>query len=74
MAAGDERFLDSFCAGRGEDLVRLTDEEIDASGTSSAEVRSWIMLSGAFEGKTAERVFYAPIEGFLTGCAQCVVR
>ena len=70
----DERFLDAFCAGRGEELASLTDEEIDASGSSSAEVRTWIMLSGAFEGKTAERVFYAPIEGFLTGCGQCVIR
>jgi hypothetical protein len=52
----------------------LTDEEINASGSSSGEVRSWIMLAGAFEGKAAERVFYAPIEGFLTGCGQCVVR
>jgi aromatic ring-opening dioxygenase catalytic subunit (LigB family) len=57
----DERFLDAFCANRGDELMGLTDEEINASG-------------GAFEGKAAERVFYAPIEGFLTGCGQCVVR
>lgn len=70
----DERFLDAFCAGRGDELARLSDAEIEASGTSSAEVRSWIMLAGAFEGRRPERVFYAPIDGFLTGCGQCVVR
>lgn len=70
----DERFLDDFCAGRGEALAALSDREIAAAGSSTGEVRAWIMLAGAFAGRAAERVFYAPIQGFDTGCAQCILR
>jgi aromatic ring-opening dioxygenase catalytic subunit (LigB family) len=69
----DRRFLDAFCAGDGEWLAALSDTEIAATGTASGEVRSWIMLAGAFAGKKAERIFYEPIRGFDTGCAQCLV-
>ncbi len=69
----DRRFLDAFCAGDGERLAALSDEEIAVSGTSSGEVRSWIMLAGVFAGKKAECLFYEPIHGFDTGCAQCLV-
>jgi aromatic ring-opening dioxygenase catalytic subunit (LigB family) len=71
--AFDRRFLGLFCAGDGERLASLSDAEIAASGTSSGEVRSWIMLAGAFAGKKAECLFYEPIRGFDTGCAQCLV-
>lgn len=72
--AFDERFLDAFCGGRGEALAAMTDAEIAAAGSSTGEVRTWIMLAGAFAGRKAERVFYAPIAGFDTGCGQCIVR
>jgi hypothetical protein len=70
----DRRFLDDFCAGRGEALAGLTDAEISAAGSSTGEIRSWIMLAGAFAGRTAEPVMYEPIRGFDTGCAQCLIR
>jgi hypothetical protein len=70
----DERFLDAFCSGRGASLAAMTDAEIAAAGSSTGEVRSWIMLAGAFAGRPAERVFYAPIAGFGTGCGQCLIR
>jgi len=69
----DRRFLDHFCAGRGEMLAALSDQEIAATGASSGEIRSWIMLAGAFAGRTAERVMYEPIKGFDTGCAQALI-
>ena len=68
----DQRFLDNLCAGRGEALTELGDAEISAAGSSTAEVRSWIMLAGAFAGRSAEKIFYAPIPGFDTGCAQVI--
>jgi len=70
----DERFLDAFCAGQGDALAAMTDAEIAAAGSSTAEVRSWIVLAGAFRGRPAERVMYEPIAGFDTGCAQCIIR
>jgi hypothetical protein len=69
----DRRFLDDFCAGRGEALAALSDREIEATGTATAEIRSWIMLAGAFAGRKAERVMYEPITGFDTGCGQCLI-
>jgi aromatic ring-opening dioxygenase catalytic subunit (LigB family) len=69
----DRRFLDAFCAGDGKFLASLTDGEIAATGSATGEIRSWIMLAGAFAGKPAECVFYEPIRGFDTGCAQCLV-
>jgi aromatic ring-opening dioxygenase catalytic subunit (LigB family) len=70
----DERFLDALCSGRGAPLAAMTDADISAAGSSTGEVRSWIMLAGAFAGRRAERVFYAPIRGFDTGCGQCLIR
>jgi aromatic ring-opening dioxygenase catalytic subunit (LigB family) len=70
----DQRFLADFCAGRGEALTALSDAEMDAAGSSTGEIRSWIMLAGAFAGRTAEQVMYEPIRGFDTGCAQCLIR
>jgi aromatic ring-opening dioxygenase catalytic subunit (LigB family) len=69
----DRRFLDHFCSGRGEALAALSDREIAATGSASGEIRSWIMLAGAFAGRTAERVMYEPIKGFDTGCAQALI-
>lgn len=70
----DERFLDTLCSGRGDALAAMTDAEIASAGSSTGEVRSWIMLAGAFAGRRAERVMYEPIQGFGTGCGQCIIR
>ena len=70
--AFDEWFLDRLCAADGDALAGLSDPAMMAAGSSTGEVRSWIVLAGAFAGRRAERVFYAPIEGFDTGCAQAV--
>jgi aromatic ring-opening dioxygenase catalytic subunit (LigB family) len=72
--AFDRRFMAAFCEGRGDVLSKLTDQEMCAAGSATGEVRSWIMLAGAFEGHTGEHVLYEPIRGFDTGCAQCIVR
>jgi aromatic ring-opening dioxygenase catalytic subunit (LigB family) len=69
----DRRFLGAFCAGDREWLTSLGDDEIAATGSATGEIRSWIMLAGAFAGKRAECVFYEPIQGFDTGCAQCLI-
>ncbi len=68
----DEWFLAKLCAGESEALAALSDPEMMATGSATGEVRSWILLAGAFAGRAAERIFYAPIEGFDTGCAQAV--
>jgi len=69
----DRRFLADFCAGRGEALAALSDNAIGAAGSATGEIRSWIMLAGAFAGRKAEHVLYEPIRGFETGCAQALI-
>jgi hypothetical protein len=70
----DRRFLADFCAGRGEALAALSDATISATGSATGEIRSWIVLAGAFAGRAAEQVMYEPISWFDTGCAQCLIR
>jgi hypothetical protein len=70
----DRRFLADFCAGRGDSLAGLSDAEISATGSATGEIRSWILLAGAFAGRKAEQVMYEAIRGFDTGCAQCLIR
>lgn len=70
----DRGFLADFCAGRGEALAALSDQQIGAAGSSTGEVRSWILLAGAFAGRKAEQILYQPIRGFETGCAQALIR
>ena len=71
--AFDERFLKLVEAGDGTALAALSDAEIEAAGSSTGEVRSWIVLAGALAGRRFQRIMYEPIAGFVTGCAQCVV-
>jgi aromatic ring-opening dioxygenase catalytic subunit (LigB family) len=68
----DERFLDALCGGRGDALAELTDSEISKAGSSTGEVRTWILFAGAFRGRRIERVMYEAIKGFDTGCGQVI--
>ena len=70
----DRRFLEDFCAGRGDALAACSTPKSRATGSATGEIRSWIMLAGAFAGRTAEQVMYEPIKGFDTGCAQCLIQ
>jgi len=72
--AFDRKFIADFTGSDRRKITRLTDEEILAAGNSTSEIRSWIALGGAFEGRPAELVFYEPISGFATGCGQVVMR
>ncbi len=69
----DERFLGLLEAGKTADILALTDAEIDAAGTSTAEIRSWIVLYGALGNRPFRRVHYEAIAAYGTGCGQCLV-
>ena len=71
--AFDERFLALLESGDGAAIAAIEDSDIEAAGSSTGEIRTWIMLAGAFAGRPFRRVFYEPIAGFVTGCAQGVV-
>ncbi|MDA0261227.1 MAG: hypothetical protein O3A21_03395 [Proteobacteria bacterium] len=69
----DNEFLDRLASGRRERILALTDAEIEATGSSTAEIRSWIVLAGIFAEKPFRRVTYEPIGAWVTGCGQCIV-
>ena len=69
----DERFLGLLEAGATADILALSDAEIDAAGSSTAEIRSWIMLYGLFGNRPFRRVHYEAIAAYGTGCGQCLV-
>ena len=69
----DQRFLGLLEAGATADLLALTDAEIDAAGSSTAEIRSWIVLYGVFGNRPFRRVHYEAVAAYGTGCGQCVV-
>ncbi len=70
----DERFLSLLESGARDGIVSLTHREIEVTGSSTAEIRSWIVLAGMFAGRPFERVTYEPIADWVTGCAQAIVR
>ena len=70
----DSSFLEPLASGSPDRITSVTNEEIEASGTSTSEIRSQIMLAGAFEDRYFEQVLYEPIVPFATGCGQCLYR
>lgn len=70
----DRQFLDCLQRGDGESAAAIPDERLEEAGSSTAEIRAWLALVGAFPGRTMEIVNYEPIKSFGTGCAQAIVR
>ncbi|MGH8246220.1 MAG: extradiol ring-cleavage dioxygenase [Gammaproteobacteria bacterium] len=70
----DREFLDRFIHNRRDDLLAYTDEETyrDA-GQGGFEIRTFIAVAGATEGRTGELWFYAPIPIFAVGCTVAVM-
>ncbi len=73
--AWDRAFLESWLANDRESLTAFTDEETYLqAGQGGFEIRTFIAVSGATEGSTAELYFYAPIPIFAVGCTVARVR
>lgn len=63
----DRRVLDAFEAGDAEQLLSLTDDEIEASGNGAHEIRSWLAAAGAAGRAPFRTLAYAPVPPWLTG-------
>lgn len=70
----DEAFLEYLRTGNHEAAASIPEERVEQAGSSTAEIRSWLMLAGAFPGAAMEVVTYEAIRGFGTGCAQGLIR
>lgn len=63
----DRWFLDRLVAGRAEEVVALTDAEVERAGNGAHEIRSWLTVAGAVPGKPARVLAYEPITAWVTG-------
>ncbi len=63
----DRWFLDRLAAGRAEEVVALTDAEVERAGNGAHEIRSWLTVAGAVPGKPARVLAYEPITPWVTG-------
>ncbi len=72
--AWDRRFLDQWCNNDKQAMLSYTDAEthVDA-GQGGFEIRTFIAVSGATEGMTAQVHYYRPIPIFAVGCTTATV-
>lgn len=63
----DRWFLDCLAGGRVEEILRLTDAEVEAAGNGAHEIRSWLTVAGAARGAPGRVLAYEPIPAWVTG-------
>jgi hypothetical protein len=65
--AFDRWLLDRLAAGRAEELLALTDADVERAGNGAHEIRSWLTVAGAVPGRPARVLAYEPVAGWVTG-------
>jgi protocatechuate 4,5-dioxygenase beta chain len=63
----DRWFLDCLAAGRAEDVLALTDAQVERAGNGAHEIRSWLTVAGAVPGRRARVLAYEPVAAWVTG-------
>jgi protocatechuate 4,5-dioxygenase beta chain/2,3-dihydroxyphenylpropionate 1,2-dioxygenase len=63
----DHKILDLVAQGRGEDIARLSDEEVAAAGNGAYEIRNWLVALGAVPGVKFDVLAYEPVHPWITG-------
>jgi 2,3-dihydroxyphenylpropionate 1,2-dioxygenase len=72
--AWDKRFLERFIANDRAALISYSDEEtLRDAGQGGFEIRTFLTVAGATEGRTGELWFYEPIPIFAVGCTVAVM-
>ena len=67
--AWDRAFLDRFIENRRDELIAYNDEEIYREGGQGGfEIRTFVTVAGATEGRTGELWLYLPVPTFSVGC------
>ena len=65
----DRWFLDRLVKGEIDQLLDMTDEEIELAGNGNHEMRSWLAVAGAVAPITATKLAYEPVYPWITGMA-----
>src|SRR5215204_3594204 len=65
--AWDRRVLDLFVRGEAGAVAGWSRDQIEEAGNGAHEIRSWLTLAGAMEGRPAELLAYEPVAAWVTG-------
>ena len=63
----DRWFLDRLERGKLDDVLDLTDDEIELAGNGAHEIRSWLAVAGAVAPATGRTLAYEPVYPWITG-------
>jgi protocatechuate 4,5-dioxygenase beta chain len=63
----DRWVLQQLCSGNGEALCHLFEFDSDTLRSGTGEIRSWIVVAGAYSGTRATLVDYIPAHHAVTG-------
>jgi hypothetical protein len=68
----DRWFLGRLAAGRPDEVLALTDADVERAGNGAHEIRSWLTVAGAMAGARARVLAYEPIREWVTGMGVAV--
>jgi aromatic ring-opening dioxygenase catalytic subunit (LigB family) len=63
----DHKILDLVAQGKGEEIARLSDDEVAAAGNGAFEIRNWLVALGAVPGTKFDVLAYEPVYPWITG-------
>jgi aromatic ring-opening dioxygenase catalytic subunit (LigB family) len=63
----DRWFLGMIESGRTDELLSMTEAEVEAAGNGAHEIRSWLPVAGAVGGGRARIEMYEPVSAWATG-------
>lgn len=66
-AGFDRWFLDCLAGGRVDEVLGLSDADVEAAGNGAHEIRSWLTVAGAVDGAPGHVLAYEPITAWVTG-------
>src|SRR5262249_10981292 len=61
------RVLGPLATGRVEEVLALSDADLERAGNGTHEIRSWLTVAGAVPGRCARVLAYEPIAPWVTG-------
>jgi catalytic LigB subunit of aromatic ring-opening dioxygenase len=65
----DRWFLDRLERGKMDDVLDLTDDEIELAGNGAHEIRSWVAVAGAMAPAPGRTLAYETVRPWTTGMA-----
>ncbi|HEY5624813.1 MAG TPA: hypothetical protein VIV14_13715 [Gammaproteobacteria bacterium] len=64
----DQEFLRRLKEDDAAAIAAYSDDELTARGLGTHEIRTWMTLAGICSERTAEVLFYEPVQAWATGC------